>query len=137
MYNYQQNRNTPPDSVKKQYGPFFKEDGSLILDWVGEKAQKISQEISNAKYGLTATGLRNFYNEFLRIRNLPASHSEEKKILIKLLIAKVNYKKLTNKAPDIFAKFITELITEVGDDLGKFEKSCLIMEAVVGFNPKK
>jgi hypothetical protein len=57
--------------------------------------------------------------------------------LIKLLIAKVNYKKLTNKAPDIFAKFITELITEVGDDLGKFEKSCLIMEAVVGFNPKK
>lgn len=27
---------------------------------------------------LRQRGLRNFYNEFLRIRNLPASHSEEK-----------------------------------------------------------
>jgi len=134
MYNNQQNRNTPPD---KSFKPFFKDDGSLILDWVGDKAKDISKEISDAKYGLTATGLRNFYNEFLRIRNLPETHSEEKKILIKLLIAKVNYKKLTNKAPAIFANFITELITEVGDDLDKFEKSCLIMEAIVGFNPKK
>ncbi len=128
-------QNHPQNSQK--LGPFFKPDGSLILDWVGRKAEDLSYEISEARNNLTSTGLRNFYNEFIRIRSLPEGHAEEKKILIKLLVAKVNYKRINGKAPDIFTKFVTELVEEIGEDLGRFEKACLVMEAVVGFNPKK
>lgn len=119
-----------------QFKPFFNPDGSLVLDWVGEKARQASEDIYNAKNGLRATGLRNFYNEFLRIKNIPASHKEEKIVMIKLLVAKVQYKKINYKAPAIFAKFISDLVDEIGSDIGRFEKACLIMEAIVGYNPK-
>lgn len=121
----------------QHYGPFFKPDGSLILDWVGKKAQEFSSDVLSARNGLTSTGLRNFYNEFIRIRSLPEGHVEEKKILIKLLVAKVNYKMINGKAPEIFSKFVTALVEEIGEDLDRFEKACLVMEAIVGFNPKK
>ena len=138
MYNYQQNRNTPPDSVKKQYGPFFKEDGSLILDWVGEKANITSKDFSDKK--MSSTGLRNFYNELLRIKQLPTEHKQEKLILIKLLVAKANYKEINSKdrrskIPHEFTIFITKLVKEIGEDIKKFENACLIMEAIVGFFP--
>ncbi len=131
-------RNQPnPARPEHKFGPFFTNEGALNLDWVGEKAMRTSADICNARHGLTSTGLRNFYNEFLRIRDLPASHTAEKIVLIKLLVAKVQYKKTTGKVPDIFAHFIEQLVTEIGESIDRFEKSCLIMEALVGFNPKK
>lgn len=136
MYERQNDRR-PDSQPREKFGPFFDKDGSLILDWVGKKAEKTSRDICSAQNGLTATGLRNFFNEFLRIKGLPAEHKEEKIVLVKLLIAKVNYKKLNKKAPEIFARFITELVEEIGDSLDKFEKACMIMEAIVGFNPKE
>jgi len=115
------------------FGPFFNSDGSLVLDWVGEKARQTSKQMSEARPQLTSTGLRNFYNEFLRIKDLPESHKQEKIILIKLLVAKVEYKRTNNKVPIIFAQFINELVNEIGDSIERFEKACLIMEALVGF----
>jgi CRISPR type III-A-associated protein Csm2 len=135
MYNNQQNRNTQPDRGKVQYGHFFKEDGSLMLDWVGNKAKLVSEDFSDKQ--LSSTGLRNFYNEFLRIKQLPNKHIEEKLILIKLLVAKVHYKEINSKVPHDFTEFITKLVNEIGEDMKKFENSCLIMEAIVGFFPKK
>lgn len=132
-----QNRNQTPARAEAAFGPFFNADGSLVLDWVGSKAEETSREICNSINGLTSTGLRNFFNEFLRIRSLPAGHAQEKIVLVKLLVAKVQYKRINKKAPDIFAKFITALVNEIGEDLDRFEKACLIMEAMVGFNPKK
>lgn len=120
-----------------QFKPFFNHDGSLVLDWVGEKAEKASSRIAEGKDGLSVTGLRNFYNEFLRIKNMPAGREQEKIVMIKLLVAKVQYKKITGKVPNIFAKFISELVDEIGTDLNRFENACLIMEAIVGYNPKK
>ena len=140
-----QNRQNPPYNPKVKdrpredfnFGPFFNSDGSLVLDWVGEKARQTSKQMSEARPQLTSTGLRNFYNEFLRIKDLPESHKQEKIILIKLLVAKVEYKRTNNKVPIIFAQFINQLVKEIGESTERFEKACLIMEALVGFNPKK
>jgi CRISPR type III-A-associated protein Csm2 len=130
--NYREKR-----TEKTQFGPFFNPDGSLVLDWVGEKARQASEQMAGATPQLTSTGLRNFYNEFLRIKDLPDSHKQEKIILIKLLLAKVEYKKTTKKVPTIFVDFIDQLVKEIGESTERFEKACLIMEALVGFNPKK
>jgi len=133
MNNQQQTRGNEPSKFK----PFFNADGSLVLDWVGEEAKKLAEKVCYAKdHGLKATGLRNFYNEFLRIKSLPAGHEEEKIVLIKLLVAKVQYKKISNNAPAIFADFITQLVKEIGNSVERFEKACLIMEALVGYNPR-
>ena len=119
------------------FGHFFNSDGSLNLDWVGDKARKKAEEFSkvlhNNKSMLSSTGLRNFYNEFLRIKELPEGYDEEKKILIRLLVPKVEYKKNNKTVPKIFAQFINELVNEIGDSIERFEKACLIMEALVGF----
>lgn len=130
--NYREKR-----TEKTQFGPFFNPDGSLVLDWVGEKAHKNAIEFSRILYKkksmLSPTGLRNFYNEFLRIKELPEGYEQEKKILIRLLVPKVEYKKNNNTVPKIFAQFINELVNEIGDSIERFEKACLIMEALVGF----
>ncbi|MDD5624844.1 MAG: type III-A CRISPR-associated protein Csm2 [Candidatus Cloacimonetes bacterium] len=136
--NPQYNQNYQDKTTKvDQFGPFFNPDGSLVLDWVGEKARQTSEQMARATPQLTSTGLRNFYNEFLRIKDLPESHKQEKIILIKLLVAKVEYKKTTKKVPFIFVEFINQLVKEIGESTERFEKACLIMEALVGFNPKK
>jgi len=138
MQNPQDKQNVkdrPTDDSK--FGPFFNSDGSLVLDWVGDKARKKAEEFSkvlhNNKSMLSSTGLRNFYNEFLRIKELPEGYDEEKKILIRLLVPKVEYKKNNKTVPKIFAQFINELVNEIGDSIERFEKACLIMEALVGF----
>ncbi len=124
---------------------FFEEDGSVKLKWVYNSAEKFSNDLSkfvkkqrwNDERPLSSNQLRNFYNEFLRIRDLP-SDDKSKLVQIKLLVAKVKYKK-TNSPRDmkqIFVDFITELVEQIGDSIEKFNNSCLIMEAVVGFFPK-
>lgn len=131
QYDRRPNTPTPPE----RFGPFFDKDGSLILDWVGKNAQDFAEKVSEAK--LKATGLRNFYNEFLRIDNLPESYNEEKLILIRLLISKAYYKKTTAKLPHVFVNFIESLVKEVGNDLARFNKACLVMEAIVGYFKEK
>jgi hypothetical protein len=56
--------------------------------------------------------------------------------LIRLLISKAHYKKTTAKIPPRFVSFIESLIKEVGEDLDRFDKACLVMEAIVGYFPK-
>lgn len=138
MQNQQDKQNVKDRPTEDlNFGPFFNSDGSLVLDWVGEKARKKAEEFSEVLYNkksmLSPTGLRNFYNEFLRIKELPEGYDEEKKILIRLLVPKVEYKKNNNTVPKIFAQFINELVNEIGDSIERFEKACLIMEALVGF----
>lgn len=124
-----------PATPAMQLGPFFDANGNLIIDWVADKAKQFAEEINTRE--LRSTGLRNFYNEFLRIKNMPESNIEEKKIFIKLLISKAHYKKITASLPPRFVTFIEKLINEVGDNLNKFDKACLVMEAIVGYFPKK
>lgn len=114
--------------------PFFTE-GKLNLKWVSEYALSLSTELS--QNGLTSTQLRNFYNEFLRIRNMPETANDEKKVHIRMLVAKVEYKKTTNKLSHVYVRFVTNLIHEVGDDLKRFNDACHVMEALVAYNPKK
>lgn len=121
-------------SPEQKLGPFFDAKGNLDLEWVGTKAQLLAIEIDTKE--LKATALRNFFNEFLRIKNLPAKYNEEKKLLIRMLISKANYKKTTARIPQRFVSFIDALINEVGDDLNRFDKACMVMEAIVGYFPK-
>jgi CRISPR type III-A-associated protein Csm2 len=113
--------------------PFF-QDGKVNLSWVSEYARELSKILS--ENGLTSTQLRNFYNEFLRIRNMPETAVEEKKVHIRMLAAKVEYKRTTNRLTSVYVKFVNELIKEVNDDLNKFADACHIMEALVAYNPK-
>ncbi len=134
MYNNDNHKPRYTVAMNEVLGPFFNDKGDLNLEWVGQKAQKMANDINTKD--LKATALRNFYNEFLRIKNLPQGYKEEKKILIRMLISKAYYKKTTNKLPDRFVSLIENLIKEVGDDLDKFSKACLVMEAIVGYFPK-
>ena len=129
------NRDQRPAAPQVQLGPFFDEKGNLEKDWVGCKAKQFAEEINTGD--LKSTALRNFYNEFLRIKHLPEQNHEEKKILIRLLISKAHYKKNTANLPPSFVSFIEKLISEVNDDLKKFDKACLVMEAIVGYFPKR
>jgi len=135
MYNDYKPKSPYPEKKDESFGPFFDEKGNLIIDWVGQKAQKFSAEINDREFKSSA--LRNFYNEFLRIKNLPPSYNEEKKVLINLLVSKAHYKRTTGVVPPLFFSFIQCLIKEVGTDLDKFNKACLVMEAIVGYFPKK
>lgn len=69
---------------------FFEENGSIKLEWVSNEAERFAKQLE--RYSLSTTQLRKFYNEFLRIRDLP-KNSSEKIVLLKLLVAKVQYKK--------------------------------------------
>ncbi len=114
---------------------FFKE-GKVNIDWVGKLAKKFSQYVSDNK--LTSNQLRAFYNEFLRIRDITAD-ATEKNILIRLLEAKINYRHTGRKGemPVAMVDFVSNLVGQIGDDPEKFKQACYIMEAVVGFFPKK
>lgn len=114
--------------------PFFI-NNELNKVWVKEKAKELSESL--AAQNFTTSALRNFFNEFIRIKNLSQKSDEEKKILVRLLSAKVNYKCTNNRIPRDFVIFIEKLINEINDDLSLFEKSCFIMEAIVGYNPRK
>ncbi len=124
-----------PAAPQVQLDHFFDDEGNLNRDWVGLKAKQFAEEINTRD--LKSTGLRNFYNEFMRIKNMPASNAEEKKIFIRLLISKAHYKKTTANLPPRFVTFIEKLINEVNDDLQKFNKACLVLEAIVGYFPKR
>ena len=60
-------------------------------------------------------------------------------IMIKLLKAKVNYKKHQKSGPNIpddFVKFIEALVDQINEDIEKnFEFASHIMEAIVAYNP--
>lgn len=124
-----------PAAPQVPLGPFFDEEGNLMIDWVTGKAKQFAEEIDTRD--LKSTALRNFYNEFLRIKNLPTKNVEEKKIFIRLLISKAHYKRTTANLPPRFVTFIERLINEVNDDLQRFDKACLVMEAIVGYFPKR
>ncbi len=134
MSNNYGSRPNNSERTEEKLGPFFDAKGNLDLEWVGTKAKNLSQDINTRE--LKGTALRNFYNEFLRIKNLPQAYNDEKKILIRLLISKAHYKKTTAKIPPRFVSFIESLIKEVGEDLDRFDKACLVMEAIVGYFPK-
>ena len=145
---------------------FFNDDDSIKLEWVSDWAEEFAEDLSKhcvkkdgkiifisgnirevkkrfgkrniKEEGFSSTQLRNFYNEFLRIRDLPLKSENEKLALIKLLKAKVKYKKTTTpQFRMIFVDFIQKLVEQIGKNLIRFEKSCLVMEAIVGFFPKK
>lgn len=127
-------------TTQVQIGPFFDNEGNLSRDWVSSKARQFAGTINNEipySKQLKPTALRNFYNEFLRIKNMPENNAEEKKIFIRLLISKAHYKKTTANLPPRFVTFIEKLINEVNDDLQKFDKACLVLEAIVGYFPKR
>lgn len=134
--NYQPKKEHPNFEFKE---PFFI-NGKLNLKWVKEEAQRFAKFIADESWEkMNTTALRNFYNEMLRIRDLASHSPDEQFALIRLLIAKVNYKKKQpgNKIPEDFVKFMTNLVNEVNDDSTRFNQACLIMEAIVGYNPKK
>ena len=122
---------------------FFNEDDSVKLEWVSDKAEKFAKNLSYPnntarEKGISSSQLRNFYNEFLRIRDLPKG-KEEKFALIKLLYAKIKYKKTSrpNEIKTDFVNFIKELVNQIGTSEKRFNNACLIMEAIVGYFPKK
>jgi CRISPR/Cas system CSM-associated protein Csm2 small subunit len=109
---------------------FFKGD-ELNVKWVSEYARDFSDLLSDND--LSSTQLRSFYNEFLRIRDLTAT-PHEKVILIKLLEAKVTYRKNSGgKIPNEIIDFICCLVNQIGDSEVRFLRSCYMMEAIVGF----
>ncbi len=120
----------------KPIGNFFDKNGIVNLDWVGVTIKDFADYLGNT-CEFTSNQMRNFYNEFLRIKGLPVSNTE-KLILIKMLKAKVNYKQSSVRVPFEFKDFIFALVDEIGSDdlfLKRFDNACLIMEALVAFNP--
>lgn len=115
---------------------FFKQDGALNTEWLDKKISSFADELQ-----MTNTQLRNFYNEFLRIRAIPDNNPDEKLVFIKMLKAKAKYKEnsvsnLEMQKYRLFTQFIVKLVDEINDDLERFQKSCYIMEALVGFSRK-
>ena len=141
-----------------EYSKFRFFDESHKLKWVSEYAEAFSLQIaykrkedlsvitkeykkggktSDPEEAMTTTALRNFYNEFLHIKEI--KDPEQKMIMIKLLKAKVNYKKHQKSGPNIpddFVKFIEALVDQINENIEKnFEFACHIMEALVAYNP--
>ena len=107
---------------------------NLNPEWVGVKIRNFASKLSEGKGSLSGTQLRAFYNEFLRIRDITADISE-KVILIKLLAAKITYRR-TAKASDIpedMVDFVTQLVNQIGSSEKRFKQACYLMEAFVGF----
>lgn len=125
------------DAPKKWTKGFtFFENDKLNIKWVSEYAKEFATIMAENK--LTGTQLRNFYNEFLRIRDITAPDTE-KLILIKLLAAKLSYRKTANATsiPDDLLTLVSSLVEQIGDSKEKFRDACYVMEAIVGFFPKK
>ena len=111
-------------------------DGKLDITWVADKAQQFA--IFLDKTTLSGTQLRAFYNEFIRIRDIQSSPIE-KQILIKLLAAKISYRH-TAKSTDIpqeLLRLIESIVEQIDGDVERFKQACYVMEAIVGFFPKK
>lgn len=111
-------------------------DGKLDITWVADKAQQFA--IFLDKTTLSGTQLRAFYNEFIRIRDIQSSPIE-KQILIKLLAAKINYRGSGKNAeiPSALIRFIESIVIQIDSDFDRFKQACYVMEAIVGFFPKK
>jgi|GEM_PF-823601 len=122
-----------PQHPKFQFDvSFFNQNGTLNTVWLDEKIESLSQALN-----MSNSQLRNFFNEFQRIQNIPDTGTEEKIALIKLLKAKAKYKATnTRDFSPLFVLFIDKLVAEIGTDLNKFNKACLIMEALIGFSKK-
>ncbi|HNZ07402.1 MAG TPA: type III-A CRISPR-associated protein Csm2 [Candidatus Cloacimonadota bacterium] len=122
-------------SPNPQQFNFF--DGDKIrTEWVSDSIKAFANLMQERR--LSGTQLRAFYNEFLRIRDITAD-TNEKNILIKLLAAKVSYRR-TAKGTDIpeeFVTFVSTLVDQIEDSDSRFKQACYIMEALVGFYPKK
>ncbi len=117
-------------------GFIFFEGDQVKLQWVSEYANDFAKLLAANK--LSGTQLRAFYNEFLRIRDIPAD-SLQKNVMVKLLAAKITYRKTATARdiPDDLVSFITEIVNQIGTSETKFKQACYIMEAIVGFFPKK
>ena len=114
--------------------PFFNDKGNLNTDWLDKKIQDLAQAMD-----MTNSQVRNFYNEFQRIQNIPLEAKDEKLALIKLLKAKAKYKQTNDKQrkfSPLFTEMINNIIDEIGNDIDKYNKACLIMEALVGYSKK-
>ena len=124
---------------KFEFNPdFFDEANNINIEWLDKKAQELANDLADWK--LSTSQLRNFYNEFLRIQNIPQEAKNQKVALIKLLKAKAKYKEMASgseKFPKLFTLFIHKLVDEIGHDIERFNNACLIMEALIGFSPKK
>ena len=114
---------------------FFQGD-QIKSEWVSESIKRFATDMQDKK--LSGTQLRAFYNEFLRIRDITADNAE-KAILIKLLAAKVTYRRTARATdiPDEFVTFISDLVDQIGESESRFKQACYVMEALVGFYPKK
>ena len=136
--NYRNNDNRQNDrqGFDKPLKNFFTEKGLLKLDWISDTIKELAFYLGN-NCNFTTSQLRNFYHEYLRIKSTPAS-SEEKKIMVKMLKAKVNYK--VAKVPKEFIDFTSNLVDEINTDelfSVRFENACILMEALVAYNPKR
>jgi len=114
----------------------FFDEGKIRPEWVSGSIRDFANLMQEKR--LSGTQLRAFYNEFLRIRDITAD-ATEKHILIKLLAAKVSYRRTAKgtEIPEEFVSFISGLVDEIGDSDSRFKQACYIMEALVGFYPKK
>jgi len=124
----------------EQKNEFFSPDGLIRIEWIDQFAKQFSEELADGyrfhRKDFTRSQLRNFYHEFLRIKSSPLK-KDEKVIMVKMLKAKVKYKK--GIVPEEFIQFITNLVDEIDkDDLFpvRFENACILMEALVAYNPK-
>jgi len=137
MNNPRQNYNNPRQEAPSwSDGYQFFQGDAVNIQWVGELAKKFSNHVADNR--LSSSQLRAFYNEFLRIRDITAD-ATEKNILIRLLEAKISYRHTARKSdmPVAMVDFISSLVNQIGEDPAKFKQACYIMEAVVGFFPKK
>lgn len=124
------------ESFSKPLKDFFTESGVVKIEWIDKIIQEFAIHLGD-KCNFKTSQLRNFYNEFLRIKNLP-DLTDEKIIMVKMLKAKVNYKQSSQVIPSEFKDFINNLVDEIKtDDSFKkhFENACILMEALVAFNP--
>lgn len=120
---------------------FFGEENRVHPDWVYRQAEQKAEVFMGTnpkKPNMTRTQLRKFYNEFLRIRDLPIP-LQEKRVEIAMLRAKTAHKANNNKVPqafDQFMKLLIDSILAVNEDSSlekRFKGACDIMAAIVGF----
>lgn len=124
------------ESFSKPLKDFFTENGVIKIEWIDQTINEFAKHLGN-NCDFRTSQLRNFYNEFLRIKNIPIP-SEEKMIMIKMLKAKVNYKQSANNVPNEFKIFVSNLVDEIKSDdkfIKRFDNACILMEALVAFNP--
>lgn len=132
-------------NAKIELKNFFDSDHNVELDWVSGKAEQLANSLAyenkqdkRSEKALSGTQLRNFFNEFQRIKTIPNISEKERFALIKMIVAKIKYKKTAHPKDfkQDFVDFISNLINEVGMEEKRFDGACMIMEAIVGFYPK-